>query len=60
MKLAIEPKEVDLIVEPHRYSEEDDKLMSRIIEHYKKTGELLKVNTKEKKSKNKRKEIMKP
>jgi hypothetical protein len=41
MKFGIEPKGVDLIVESHEYTEKDTELMSMLIQHYKKTGELL-------------------
>ncbi|MFZ1789171.1 MAG: hypothetical protein WAT92_12690 [Saprospiraceae bacterium] len=59
-KLAIEPKDVDLVVEPHKYTEDDKNLMSRIIEHYKQTGELLKLEGNLKKSKNRKEAITKP
>jgi hypothetical protein len=36
MKLAIEPKNIELTVETHSYTEDESKLMSKIIEHYKK------------------------
>ena len=44
MKLAIEPKGIDLVVEPHKYSKSDTELMSKIIGHYNSTGELLILN----------------
>ena len=34
MKLAIEPKGIDLVVEPHKYTKSDDELMTKIISHY--------------------------
>lgn len=43
MKLAIEPKGIDLVVEPHKYTESDHDLMSKIISHYNATGKLLKL-----------------
>ena len=43
MKLAIEPKGIDLVVEPHKYTISDIQQMSKIINHYKVTGELLKL-----------------
>jgi hypothetical protein len=43
MKLAIEPKGIDLVVEPHKYTKSDAELMTKIISHYKETGELLKL-----------------
>jgi hypothetical protein len=44
MKLAIEPKGIDLVVEPYKYTKSDTELMTKIISHYKETGELLKLN----------------
>jgi hypothetical protein len=44
MKLAIEPKGIDLVVEPHKNSKSDTELMSKIISHYNSTGELLILN----------------
>ncbi|MBK7525003.1 MAG: hypothetical protein IPI53_12890 [Saprospiraceae bacterium] len=41
MKPAIEPKGIDLVVEPHKYTKADTELMSKIISHYNSTGELL-------------------
>ena len=43
MKLAIEPKGIDLVVEPHKYTKSDAELMTKIISNYKETGELLKL-----------------
>jgi hypothetical protein len=60
MKLAIEPKGVDLIVEPHKYTKSDTELMSKIISHYKSTGELLILNKPKVKSKLKKELITKP
>lgn len=51
MKLAIEPKGIDLVVEPHKYSKSDSELMLKIITHYNSTGELLKFKNLKKKSK---------
>lgn len=41
MKLAIEPRDVDLVVEPHKYTKEDSKRISAIIQHYHKTGKII-------------------
>jgi len=60
MKLAIEPKGVDLIFEPHKYTKEDSELMSKIIQHYKKTGELLKFEKPKPVVKSKKDLITKP
>jgi len=63
MKLAIEPKDIDLVVEPHKYTKEDSELMSKIIKHYKDTGEILKVpqtSSKRKSPKVKKELITKP
>ena len=54
MKLAIEPKGIDLVVEPHKYTKSDTELMSKIISHYNSTGELLKLNKPKVKSKPKK------
>ena len=43
MTLGIEPKGVDLVVEPTKRSKEDLELVSRAIAHYKATGEKLSV-----------------
>ena len=51
MKLAIEPKGVDLVVEPHENTVKDDEHMSQIISQYKETGKLLKINKPESKPK---------
>jgi hypothetical protein len=60
MKLAIEPKGVDLVVEPHKYTKSDTEMMSKIINHYKSTGELLILNKPKVKSKPKKELITKP
>jgi hypothetical protein len=60
MNLAIEPKGVDLVVEPHKYSKSDNELMSKIISHYNSTGELLKFNKSKVKSKPNKDLITKP
>ena len=60
MKLAIEPKGIDLVVEPHKYTKYDTELMSKIISHYNSTGELLKLNKPKVKSKPKKERITKP
>ena len=59
MKLAVEPKGIDLVVEPHKYTKSDDELMTKIISHYKKTGELLKLNKPKVTSKSKKELITK-
>ena len=51
MKLAIEPKGVDLVVEPHENTVKDDELMSEIISQYKETGKLLMISKPETKPK---------
>ncbi|MBK8547780.1 MAG: hypothetical protein IPL63_10475 [Saprospiraceae bacterium] len=40
MALGIEPKGVDLIVEPTKRSKKDIELVSKAIAHYKATGEI--------------------
>ncbi|MBK9733415.1 MAG: hypothetical protein IPO92_00020 [Saprospiraceae bacterium] len=60
MKLAIEPKEIDLVVEPHKYTKSDTELMSKIIRHYNSTGELLILKKTKAESKPKKELITKP
>ncbi|MCB9308909.1 MAG: hypothetical protein H6567_02480 [Lewinellaceae bacterium] len=61
MTLGIEPKGVDLVVEPTKRSKEDLELVSRAIAHYKATGEKLSVpNPKSKPLKTKKELITKP
>jgi len=61
MTLGIEPKGVDLVVEPTKRSKEDLELVSRAIAHYKATGEILRAPTpKAKQSKSKKELITKP
>jgi len=60
MKLAIEPKGIDLVVEKHKYSKSDTELMSKIIGHYNSTGELLILKKAKVKSKPKQELITKP
>ncbi|MBK8052245.1 MAG: hypothetical protein IPK35_02905 [Saprospiraceae bacterium] len=60
MKLALEPKGIDLVVEPHKYTKSDAELMTKIISHYKETGELLKLTKPKVVSKAKKKLITKP
>lgn len=61
MTLGIEPKGVDLVVEPTKRSKEDLELVSRAIAHYKATGEILRAPIpKTKHSKSKKELITKP
>jgi len=61
MTLGIEPKGVDLVVEPTKRSKEDLELVSRAIAHYKATGEKLSApHPKSKRSKTKKELITKP
>ncbi|MBK8623135.1 MAG: hypothetical protein IPN79_15595 [Saprospiraceae bacterium] len=60
MKLAIEPKGIDLVVEPHKYTKSDAERMTQIISHYKETGELLKLNKTKARSKTKKELTPKP
>ncbi len=61
MTLGIEPKGVDLVVEPTKRSKEDLELVSRAIAHYKATGEKLSVpHPKSKRPKTKKELITKP
>lgn len=61
MSLGIEPKGVDLIVEPTKRSKEDIELVSKAIDHYKATGEIMKAPIpKTKQTKTKKELITKP
>ncbi|MBK8621226.1 MAG: hypothetical protein IPN79_05555 [Saprospiraceae bacterium] len=61
MSLGIEPKGVDLIVEPTKRSKEDIELVSKAIAHYKATGEITKAPIpKTKQTKTKKELITKP
>ncbi|MFZ4544514.1 MAG: hypothetical protein ACOYOA_10720 [Saprospiraceae bacterium] len=51
MKLAIEPKGVDLEVEPNENTIKDDELMAEIIRQYNETGKLLIIGKPESKPK---------
>lgn len=43
MQIGIEPKGVDLVVEPTKRTNEDIEIVSNAIAHYKATGEKLSV-----------------
>lgn len=60
MKLAIEPKGVDLVVEPYKYTKSDTEMMSKIINHYHVTRELLKLNKPKTKPNSKKELITRP
>jgi hypothetical protein len=60
MKLAIEPKGIDLVVKPHKYTKSDSEMMSNIINHYNSTGKLLTINKPKVKTKPKKELITKP
>jgi hypothetical protein len=60
MRLGIEPKGVDSIIEPTKRSKEDIDLVSKAIAHYKATGEVTRVAIpKSKQTKSKKELIMK-
>jgi hypothetical protein len=59
-KLSIEPKGVDLVVEPYKYTKSDIEMMSKIINHYHLTGELLTLNKPKTKQNSKKELITKP
>lgn len=61
MKLGIEPKGIDFVVEPTKQTKADREFISKVIEHYKETGEILKAPTpKSKQLKPKKELITKP
>lgn len=43
MKLGIEPKGIDFVVEPTKQTVADKELISKVIAHYKLTGEIIRV-----------------
>jgi hypothetical protein len=52
MKLGIEPKGVDFVVEPTKQTKADREFISKVIANYKATGEIIRAPIpKEKKSK---------
>jgi hypothetical protein len=61
MKLGIEPKGVDFVVEPSKQTKADREFISKVIAHYKATGEIMRAPTpKVKQSKSKKELITKP
>ncbi len=54
------PKGVYLVVESHKYTKSDAELMTKIINHYKATSELLKLGNLKPESKVKKEKIVKP
>jgi hypothetical protein len=60
MKLAIEPKGINLVVEPHKYKMSDIEMMSKIINHYNLTGELMTLHKPKIKPKSKKELPAKP
>lgn len=54
MKLGIEPKGIDFVVEPTKQTKADKEFISKVIAHYKATGEISRApvpQTKQTKSK---------
>jgi hypothetical protein len=61
MKLGIEPKGVDFVVEPSKQTKADREFISKVIAHYKATGEIMRAPLpKTRQSKSKKELITKP
>jgi hypothetical protein len=60
MNLAIEPKGIDLVVEPYKYTKSDTEMMSKIIDHYNLTGKLMTLHKPKIKPKSKKELPAKP
>ncbi len=61
MKLGIEPKGVDFVVEPTKQTKADREFISKVIAHYKATGKISRAPIpKTKQSKSKKELITKP
>ena len=61
MKLGIEPKGVDFVVEPTKQTKADREFISKVISHYKATGEITRAPIpKVKQLKSKKELITKP
>ncbi len=61
MKLGIEPKGIDFVVEPTKQTKADGEFISKVIAHYKATGEITRAPLpKTKQSKSKKDLITKP
>jgi hypothetical protein len=61
MRLGFEPKGVDFVVEPTKQTKEDREFISKVIAHYKATGEITRAPLpKIKKSQPKKELITKP
>lgn len=61
MKLGIEPKGIDFVVEPIKQTKADREFISKVIDHYKATGEIKRASIpKVKQLKSKKELITKP
>lgn len=58
MKLGIEPKGIDFVVEPTVQTKADKEFISKVIAHYKVTGEILSVPIPKAKNINSKKDII--
>jgi hypothetical protein len=58
MKLGIEPKGIDFVVEPTAQTKADKEFISQVIAHYKATGEILRVPIPKAKNTNFKKDII--
>ena len=57
MRLGIEPKGIDFVVEPTKQTKADREFISKVIAHYRSTGEIMKVSSPKKKQPKSKKEL---
>ncbi len=58
MKLGIEPKGIDFVLEPTAQTKADKEFISKVIAHYKVTGEILSAPISKAKNINSKKDII--
>ena len=52
MRLGIEPKGIDFVVEPTKQTKADKEFISKVIAHYKATGEITRATLPQKNNQN--------
>lgn len=55
MRLGIEPKGIDFVLEPTKQTKADREFISKVIAHYRSTGEIMKVSTPKRNNQNQKK-----
>ncbi len=58
MRLGIEPKGIDFVVEPTKQTKADKEFISKVIAHYKATGEITRATLPKKKQSKSKKELI--